>query len=91
MTKVIDYNYFESKTSNQKEIYFSGFGNAWDVQIVYNSLDRHYYLKGPFGRFDAICYYDLGPISELEIRSWIANFERESARLGVPTRNSLRS
>ncbi len=60
MNKALNFKKIETKILNQREIYFSGFGDSWDVQIYFNGEDGHYYLKGPFGRWDGICYNDLG-------------------------------
>ena len=91
MKKEITFEEFEKNILNQSEIYFSGFGDSWDVAIYYNQRDGHYYLKGPFGRWDQICYYDLGPLTKSELQVWIDNFELESGRSAMPTRKDLKS
>ena len=65
---------FETLTSGQKEVFFQGHGTSWDVKIFYNKDNKHYYLTGPFGRWDGTCYWDLGAKELEEVKKIAENY-----------------
>jgi hypothetical protein len=71
---------YEMHTRSAKKVYSNGTGTSWEVEIFYNDKNRHYYLKGPFGRWDTFCFYDFGEQTADEVEGWIEEFEKTNSR-----------
>lgn len=73
-TKYIDKVEFESLNKNLKLIFSEGNKN-WDIQLFLNEDNGKYFTKGPYGRWDSICYVELGLKTDEEIQEWIKNIK----------------
>ena len=70
MSKKVNACEFEKTRRNLKLIY-SDDGGAWEVSLLYDEDTGHYITKGPFGRWDAVVYEDVGPLTKDQIEEWI--------------------
>ncbi len=73
MVKQMDVTLFEQAHPNLKEIYHD-YSVMGDTQ-VFVDIDGTYYVKGPFARWEAFCYTELGK-DEKQVQKWIVDFER---------------
>ena len=73
-THYLDKAVFESTDRKLKVIYSEG-ENDWDIQLFLSQESGKYYAKGPFGRWDTVCYVELGEKTQEEINEWIENIK----------------
>jgi hypothetical protein len=66
---MIDAEKFEKDNKNLELIHSDEVG-SWAVSLYYNKDDGHYYMKGPFARWDAICYIDKGLMTNDQIEEF---------------------
>jgi hypothetical protein len=67
----LDVTKFESENINLELIEKWGEGES-EISVFVNKDDGHYYCKGPFARYESICYIDLHSISSPEaLQDWI--------------------
>lgn len=71
MNEHLDVKIFESNNTNIQLISTIGSGE-WKVELYLNKDDDRYYAKGPFARWDSICYVLLEKITTAqEAEEWI--------------------
>ena len=71
-TKYLDRHEFESLNTKLTLVFSEG-DQEWDIQLFFNEEDGKYYAKGPYGRWDAVCYVELGVKTDKEISEWISS------------------
>ena len=68
--QTIDAKAFEARSKNIRMI--RSFGEKpWQIEIYFNEDDGSHYAKGPFGRWDAVCYIKLPSNDQKDIEEWI--------------------
>lgn len=70
MMDTIDAKSFEAANKKIQLIQTVGDG-PWQIEVYYNSDDGYHYAKGPFARWDAICYVKLPFTDKEKIDDWI--------------------
>lgn len=75
MTDHFDVEHFESSHKSLKLIWTIGNG-SWKIELYLDAITGHYYAKGPFVRWDAVCYVFLDKVrSQEDVDLWITQME----------------
>jgi hypothetical protein len=78
MTDHLDVAEFESSHQSLKLIRTIGNG-PWKIELYLDTISDHYYAKGPFARWDAVCYVFLDKVrSQEDVDLWITQLEGSS-------------
>jgi hypothetical protein len=75
-TKYLDKVEFEF-LNKKLNLVFSEGDKDWDIQLFFNEEDGKYYTRGPYGRWDSVCYVELGIKTDEEVKEWIKNIKND--------------
>lgn len=71
MSKHLDVTEFESNHPNIDLLETLGTGD-WRIELYLDKDSNEYFSKGPFGRWDAICYVKLDKVKSKEgAKNWV--------------------
>ena len=71
MSKHLDVTDFESTHPNLDLLKTLGTGD-WKIELYYDRDSNEYFSKGPFARWDAICYVKLEKVkSKEDAEQWV--------------------
>ena len=76
MSKHIDVDQFEAQHPNIQLIESLGEGE-WKIELYLDQDTVNYYAKGPFARWDAICYVYLSKLKSSEdVPGWLEQMKK---------------